>query len=106
MRRLLSSGERPTALLVMDDVMAVGVLGALRELGLRVPEDVSVVSFNNVPLSRFCSPPLTTVDIGIYELGFLAASKLIERIRHPERPSTQTLVHTRIVERQSVRTRT
>jgi len=102
-RRLLSSGERPTALLVMDDVMAVGVLGALRELGLRVPEDVSVVSFNNVPLSRFCSPPLTTVDIGIYELGFLAASQLIERIRHPERPSTQTLVHTRIVERHSVR---
>jgi len=102
-RRLLSSGERPTALLVMDDVMAVGVLGALRELGLHVPRDVSVVSFNNVPLSRFCSPPLTTVDIGIYELGFLAAGKLLERIRHPERASTRTLVHTRIVERQSVR---
>ncbi|CCQ98355.1 HTH-type transcriptional regulator MalR [[Clostridium] ultunense Esp] len=102
-RALLSLGQRPTAFLVTDDLMALGVISALKEMGLNVPEDVSIVSFNNVFLARLSSPPLTTVDIEIFQLGYQAVQKLFERIHYPEIASSHTLIKTCLVERQSVR---
>ena len=63
MRTLLESGPCPTAVICVNDFMALGVLKALRECGLRVPEDVSVAGFDNLRLSEFSSPPLTTVNV-------------------------------------------
>jgi DNA-binding LacI/PurR family transcriptional regulator len=102
-KQLLIKGKQPTAFVVTDDLMAFGVIGALAEVGMRVPDDVSIISFNNVPLARFSSPPLTSVDIGIYQLGYQAAQKLIEQIRNPSIASSNTLIATRIIERQSVK---
>ncbi len=63
MRSLLESGPCPTAVVCVNDFMALGVLKALREQRLRVPEDVSVAGFDNLRLSDFTSPPLTTVNV-------------------------------------------
>ena len=62
-RELLASGFQPTAIVCVNDFMAVGVLRELREQGVRVPADISVTGFDNIALSEFCSPPLTTVHI-------------------------------------------
>ena len=68
-RALLAEGYRPTAILCVNDVMAVGALRELRERGLRVPQDISVTGFDNVKLSEFCFPALTTVHIPRDRIG-------------------------------------
>jgi DNA-binding LacI/PurR family transcriptional regulator len=75
-RELLSSGFQPTAIVCVNDFMAVGVLRELRERGLRVPEDVSVTGFDNIKLSEFCSPALTTLHIPSDRIGALAFEHL------------------------------
>ena len=71
-RELLDSGFQPTAIVAVNDVMAVGVLRQLREAGLRVPADVSVTGFDNIRLSQFCCPALTTVHIPREQIGRIA----------------------------------
>ncbi|MGA3025031.1 MAG: LacI family DNA-binding transcriptional regulator [Bryobacteraceae bacterium] len=71
-RDLLDSGFQPTAIVCVNDFMAVGVLCELRTCGLRVPQDVSVTGFDNIRLSQFCSPALTTVHIPRDRIGAIA----------------------------------
>ncbi|MCC6342647.1 MAG: LacI family DNA-binding transcriptional regulator [Bryobacterales bacterium] len=68
-RLLLESGFRPTAVICVNDFMAVGALRELRDRGLRVPQDVSVTGFDNIKLSEFCHPALTTVHIPRERIG-------------------------------------
>jgi LacI family transcriptional regulator len=79
--QLLSAGVRPTAIFAGNDSMAVGALSAARQLGLRVPEDVAVVGFDDVPIAEYVSPALTTVRVSISKLGSCAAGRLVECIR-------------------------
>jgi LacI family transcriptional regulator len=67
--RLLELEPRPTAMIAANDSMAIGALSALREAGVRVPEDVAVVGFDDIPIARYVTPPLTTVRVSIPELG-------------------------------------
>ncbi len=71
-RQLLQTGLRPTAIVAVNDFMAIGVLKELRENNLRVPADVSVTGYDNIRLSEFAVPPLTTVNIPRAEIGHLA----------------------------------
>jgi len=73
--------RRPTAVLAMSDMAAIGVMSAAQAAGLRVPEDLSVVGFDDVPAAAWTNPPLTTVRQPIVEKGRLAARLLIRRIR-------------------------
>lgn len=70
-RELLDSGFRPTAILCVNDFMAVGVMRELREEGLQIPRDFSVTGFDNIKLAEFCSPPLTTVHIPRDQIGHI-----------------------------------
>lgn len=74
---LMSLKEPPTALIVTDDLIGFGVLSALRDMGINVPNDISVISFNNIMLTELTNPPLSSVDIHIYQLGYQAATSLI-----------------------------
>jgi LacI family transcriptional regulator, galactose operon repressor len=74
-RTLLASYD-PTAIICVNDVMAVGALRELRERGLRVPEDISVTGFDNVKLSEFCHPALTTVHIPRDRIGHIICARL------------------------------
>ncbi len=98
-RELLSLNVPPTALVVADDLMALGVLNTLDEMGIKVPEDISIISFNNVLVSEMSRPPLTSVDINIFDLGFEAARSLIQKIENPKEPIKRIIIPHQIVKR-------
>jgi LacI family transcriptional regulator len=75
-REVMSSGISPTAIICVNDLMAVGALKELRERGIRVPEDVSVTGFDNIKLSEFCYPALTTVHIPRDRIGHTVFTSL------------------------------
>jgi LacI family transcriptional regulator len=79
-RELLDSGFNPTAIVCVNDFMAMGVLRELRERRLRVPEDVSVTGFDNVKLSEYCYPPLTTLHIPRDKIGHLVFQALVPQM--------------------------
>jgi LacI family transcriptional regulator len=94
-------GREPIdAVFVASDVVALGAIGALREAGRRVPDDVSVVGFDDIPLAAFFDPPLTTVRLPAYELGQAAGRALLERITGQAIP-TRTLLPTELIVRAS-----
>ncbi|WP_412840359.1 substrate-binding domain-containing protein, partial [Aeromonas dhakensis] len=80
MTRLLALPERPTALFVCNDMMAMGAISAAHQAGLVIPRDLSIVGYDNVALAEFMSPPLTTVNQPKEELGRLAVTRLLARI--------------------------
>lgn len=84
MERLLDLPDCPTAVFAPTDVMAVGALDAIAGRGLRCPEDISVVGYNDIEMSRYVSPPLTTIELPSEELGAEAARMALAAIRHPE----------------------
>jgi LacI family transcriptional regulator len=79
--RLLELEPRPTAIFAMNDSMAIGAVSALRERGVAVPADVSVVGFDDIPIARYVSPPLTTVRVSIPTLGERATQRLFEVLK-------------------------
>lgn len=78
---LLSKPDRPTAICAVTDLLAVGFLQAARELGFRVPEDVSIVGFDDLAVARVASPPLTTLAVPGYALGQTLIDVLLEAAR-------------------------
>ncbi|MCL6604181.1 MAG: LacI family DNA-binding transcriptional regulator [Paenibacillus sp.] len=82
--------ERPTAILVVDDMVAFGVISGLNKLKYKVPDDLAVVTFNNTPLTELSNPPISSIDIGIYQLGFTASQVLIKSIQHPGNDTQHT----------------
>lgn len=98
---LLAIDDPPTAIFACNDLMAVGVISAARELGLRVPEDLSVAGFDDVHLASFANPPLTTIAQPKYEMGVLATRLLLERMQDHDTPPRHELLSTRLVIRQS-----
>ncbi|BCM88349.1 HTH-type transcriptional repressor CytR [Abditibacteriota bacterium] len=103
---MLARSDRPTALLVANDDHALYVMRILRRMGMRAPEDISIIGFDNAALSLHSDPPLTTIAIDKEGMGRLAAKRLIARIRSP-RQSVQlpvvNKVSTSLVVRQSCR---
>ena len=81
MAELLASGERPRALICLNDRIAFGAYQALTAAGLTVPDDVSVVSFDDSPLAAWLRPPLTSVSIPYLEMGRLAVETLLSPSR-------------------------
>jgi len=100
MKKILQCEDRPTAVVVTDDIMAFGVIEAIKEVGLKIPKDIEIISFNNIPLAKFCSPALTSVDIDAYSLGFQASKLIIEQIKGTTE-SKRIIVPTSIVYRET-----
>jgi len=100
-RQAREDGLRPTGVLVMSDAMAIGVLRAARELGLRVPEDLSVVGFDDIDISQHTNPPLTTVHQPIRHKGEAAVRLLLSVVEGREPLSEQIRLETRLVIRGS-----
>ncbi|MYL32275.1 LacI family DNA-binding transcriptional regulator [Pontibacillus yanchengensis] len=101
--QLFQLNEPPTGLVIADDLMSIGVITMLEEFGIRVPEDVSIVSFNNVYLSEITRPPLTTIDIQIYELGNQAAKCVIDKVCNKEEPAKRIIVPYHVMDRSSTK---
>jgi len=99
MAAILARGV-PEAVFVASDVVALGAIGALREAGLRVPEDVSVVGFDDIPLAAYFDPPLTTIHLPANELGLAAGRALLDLIAGRDVPQ-RSLLATEMVIRAS-----
>jgi len=103
MQTFLKLAERPTAVFACNDVMAMGVICAIHRAGLRVPDDISVIGFDDIALASFTWPPLTTVAQAKYEMGMLAFEMLRERMRDEELSPRRELLETELVIRESCR---
>jgi len=98
---LLDDGTQFTALVVANDQMALGAMAALRERGLSVPEDVSIVGFDDIPEAAYFAPPLTTVRQNFAALGEQSVEYLMALIDNPGTPVHQRVLYPQFVERQS-----
>ncbi|MFI5262211.1 MAG: LacI family DNA-binding transcriptional regulator [Candidatus Limnocylindrales bacterium] len=105
MAQLLARGRDFSAVFVASDTVAVGAIAALRQAGLDVPGDVSVVGFDDVPLAAFIDPPLTTIHLPAFELGATAGQVLIERVRGGAVPAQTTLATNLVVRASTARYR-
>lgn len=97
---LLELEDRPTALVVTDDVMAFGAMEAIKEKGLKIPQDIEVMSFNNVPSAELTHPSLTSVDIDAFSLGYEASKLIINKIKG-EVETDRVIIPTKIIYRES-----
>ncbi|MFD5560763.1 LacI family DNA-binding transcriptional regulator [Kitasatospora griseola] len=100
-RALLTRDDRPTAIFAGNDLQALGVYEAARELGLRVPQDLSVVGFDDLPLARWVGPPLTTVRQPLVEMAETAARLAVELGRGEHPAATRVDLATSLVVRAS-----
>jgi LacI family transcriptional regulator len=105
MKAILAGGPRlPTALVCGNDIIASGCLKACSDTGIRVPDDLSIVGFDNLPLSAVVDPPLTTMQVSKAQIGRMAIQLLVSRLRgDADMPSVKVLIGGKLVERYSVK---
>ena len=93
----------PTAFFADNDIIAIGAMKALKEAGLRIPQDVSVVGFDNLPMCAMMQPAMTTIQVPKRQLGKYAVNLLIQRIGEPAEDFVKIEVGTHLIKRESVR---
>jgi LacI family transcriptional regulator len=99
-REILGLDPRPTAIFAANDSMAIGALSALREAGVTVPEEMAVAGFDDIPIARYVSPPLSSVHVPIRGLGVRAVERLLLAMADGEEKAREVLP-TRLVVRES-----
>ncbi|WP_141504400.1 LacI family DNA-binding transcriptional regulator [Paenibacillus luteus] len=100
--QILSSKPEVTALFCASDLMAIGAMQGVKDMGKQVPQDISIIGFDNIDLTAYCTPALTTVHQHKYELGFHAAQVLIDLLEGKE-VTHHVMLATEVIERESVR---
>ncbi|HEY4688530.1 MAG TPA: LacI family DNA-binding transcriptional regulator [Anaerolineae bacterium] len=93
--------HRPDAVFAANDIMAMGALRAIRDTGLRVPQDIAVVAFDDTPLAARAEPPLTTIHRPTHQVGNLAVETLIEMIEYPKSSPYRIMLPTELIIRSS-----
>jgi LacI family transcriptional regulator len=91
MRRMLRLPERPTAVFAANDIQAIGAIAACRGAGIRVPEDLSIIGFDDLPVAEFANPQLTTIRVPGDRMGHVAALRLFDMIRGDVDPPSEVL---------------
>ncbi|HLF90027.1 MAG TPA: substrate-binding domain-containing protein [Anaerolineales bacterium] len=102
-KSLLESGSTFTAIFVASDNVVMGVKTALREAGLRIPEDISLVGFDDIPWAEHADPPLTTVHVQAQEMARNACLVLMDLLRGKEPETKRRIMDTHLVVRKSCR---
>ena len=102
-RELLSQEDRPDALFTGNNLITLGALATIGEIGLRIPEDIAIIGFDDMPWSSTLNPPLTAVKQPAYEIGRRAAELLYQRITEPGRPNVKIVLDTELMIRKSTR---
>ena len=101
-QRFWEAGNRPDGIVTANGQSATGIMSYLYEIGVRIPEDISIVSYEDSSICGYAAPALTSVNIRKEELGQMAAKCLIERIQNPKKDIETTVVHPYMVYRDSV----
>lgn len=102
-QRLMARVPDITALFACNDNVAIGVVNALQDMGFRVPDQVSVIGFDNIDLAKEVKPALTTLHVDKVLMGVIAVRHLLDRAINPNRAALKTLVSTQVIERETVR---
>lgn len=100
--QLLGGNEKPDAIFCAADVFAISVIKAAHRYGLRVPEDVGVVGFDNVEMASITNPGITTVNQPAYQIGFTAGETIYEKISNPLSKPRSILLDTELISRDSI----
>ena len=100
-RQLLQLERPPTAIFALTDVTAVGVMHAVAEMGLKIPDDLSVMGYDDLPIAKYMLPPLTTTAQPFIEMGEIAVDMLLKQIEDPELRPEKAVLQTRLVIRES-----
>jgi LacI family transcriptional regulator len=100
-RLLISSGARFDAIFCANDMMAVGCMQTLADAGIVVGRDIGVAGFDDIPIAHYVAPSLTTMNVGVAELGAAAAERLIAIINGEEKPGKTTVLEVRLMRRES-----
>lgn len=101
--QLLRLRRPPTAIVASDDIIATGALQAAHQLGCKVPQELSIIGFNDIPASEFTIPPLSTVRVHMERLGDGVAQLLFDRVQDPQQPARHLIIKTEIVVRNSTK---
>ena len=101
MKEILEQAEYPTAVIAISDKTAFGAMEAIREAGLKIPDDIAIASIDNTLESAYTRPPLTTVNIPKYEMGILALQKLHRLIQGEDSIPVKTIVYSELIVRES-----
>ena len=100
--KLLVRKDKPTVIIAGSDTLAIGVIGAISANGFKIPENISVVGFNNEPGSESMNPPLTTMEYDDYGMGQEVAEAIMDRINNPDRENIIKNYTMNIIERKTV----
>lgn len=100
-RDLLESSDLPTAIFVCNDMTAFGVMVELSNQGIKVPDQISVIGFDNIEFAQMVSPPLTTIQQPDYEMGRMACNMLLDQLDGETAESIEIMLQPRVVERSS-----
>jgi LacI family transcriptional regulator len=98
---LQSVNPPPTAIFASNDMSAFGAMDAARERGLRIPEDISIIGFDDIPQASFVYPKLTTVRQPLEQMGQIAVKLLLEQIEDQSRPPQRIALATQLIIRDS-----
>lgn len=101
MQHLLALPQRPSAIFLSNDLMAIGGLCAAQQAGVRIPEELSIMGYDDIALASFSTPRLTTIAQPKYDIGVLTAQVIVARIRHSEQAWRREMLQTKLVVRQS-----
>ncbi len=101
---LSSSPTLPTAFFAINDIVGLGCMKALQEMGYNIPDDISILAFDNLPMDSMVSPALTSIDVSKHEIGQNALTMLLSKSEHNEStPPMKTMIGGRLIERESVK---
>jgi len=98
---LLDLAEPPTAIFASNDVMAMGVMDAVRDRGLRIPDDISILGFDDIPQASLIRPALTTVSQPLEQMGRVATQMLLDLLQYPEKEADRIELPTQLILRDS-----
>lgn len=100
-KQLLAEKQLPDAIICANNYIAMGCVAAVQEQGLRIPDDLGILAFDDYPFSQFVDPQLTVVDINVRDLGNQAAKSLMDIIRHPNMQIQTYVTTSNLIERNS-----
>jgi LacI family transcriptional regulator len=102
-RQLAAKPEMPSAFFADNDIIAISAIRALREGGFRIPGDISIIGFDDIPASALIDPPLSAMRVPKKTMGTLAVDRLLKRIHHEAEESVRIAVNTALIDRSSVK---
>jgi DNA-binding LacI/PurR family transcriptional regulator len=101
MNSLLNQSTRPTAVFIASDVVAMGAILAIKRAGLRIPQDIAIAGFDDIPLAAYFDPPLTTIRVPAFGLGWAVSERLIRLIRNEGLDQNSVFLKSELITRES-----